>query len=330
MTCSHCRVLVLIEVGGRMASVKPLTRAELAGKYNDSAWQRKLLEILSLVGILRECIIENDYRPSEELNAAIVLTDAGTRVSTQLITQEKVNAKDARVLAFLGLVHIEPLVDVDRTDLSKPVDRCHLQGDLGWQDTPPLTLGRDLYDRAAALFPEEREYLNYEDTLKLLESTEEGVFQSGYYLIGPWGIRRRDYFRRMGPVTAVPLQHCADTACGAVHRVQLTTSWEAGVNRSRPLLTKTLDKISDEPSEWNGFISDITEDDFNAYDVSQTSTLPYLIGDAFSTGELQRLAVHAVLTSKGALHAAAASLAFRDLRLSSPKHSRELSLFNSC
>ena len=280
--------------GGKSVAttVKPLTRSELAEKYSDPEWQEKLLDLLSLVGVLRECIIRAEYRPSSDLNAAINLSDAGVQVRTRMATQEKVNPKDAQLLTLLGVAHIEPLINVQDIDLNE------LAGAISDEITSgaivfPLIFGRDLYEKATTLFREERDYLNHEDTLKLLEGREQGVFQAGHYLIGPFGIHRREYYRRLGPVTAIPIQHCSDNACSAVHRIQLTTSIEAGVNKARPALGKVLDQISDEPSEWNGYISDLTEDRFNKYEVDEHVGVEYLIGDAFSDDELRRLVIHA-------------------------------------
>lgn len=284
-----------------------MNRSELAIAYPDNEWRRKLVDLLSLVSVLRECIIKNSYRPSEELNASILLSETGTKVSTQLTIQEKVNAKDAHVLALLGLVHVDPLIDIVRIDIERlelAISSEMKSGALRY----PLIFGRELYNRAVELFPEERAYLNHEDTLKLMEDREQGVFQVGHYLIGPFGIRRRSFLRRMGPTTAIPIQHCSDSACNLVHRVQLTTSIEAGVNRSRPALSKILDQISPEPSEWNGFVSDITENDFNEYSIEGSATLCYLIGDGFSDAELRDLVIHAASTTEGKLQKAATEL----------------------
>ncbi|MDE8669556.1 hypothetical protein PY310_13315 [Pseudarthrobacter sp. H3Y2-7] len=290
-----------------MTPVKRLNRTELATKYPDEQWRQKLLDLLSLVAILRGCVIDNSYRPSEELNAAILLSDVGTRIRSQLTTKEKVNAKDANVLALLGLVHVEPLVDVERIDLDQlaaAISGEIVAGELRF----PLVFGRSLYDRAAELFNEERDYLNHEDTLRLLEGMPQGVFQAGRYLIGPYGLRKRDFERHLNPTTSVPLQHCADYACGLVHRVQLTTSIEAGVNKSRPSLNKLLDQISDDPSEWNAFVADFTESRINGYSVEGHSTICYLIGDAFSDHELRNLVIQATKIRGAELHEAKISL----------------------
>lgn len=287
--------------------MEPLNRVQLAEQYSDPEWRTSLLELLDLVSILRNCIIRRNYKPTEDLLNAIPLSEAGVAVRTQLVTKEKLDVREAKLLTLLGTVHLEPLIDIeglDRDRLAAAISSEILAGSLLF---PPI-YGRELYDRATELFAEEREYLNHQDTLRLLEGMPIGVFQAGAFLFGPFGIRRRPFSRSYYPTTAVPIQHCADSACHRVHRVQLTTSIEAGINRNRPALGKVLRSISEEPSQWNGFVSDITENTDNPYAVSETATVVLLIGDGFSDDELRTLAGHASTSSKGAYHAAALEL----------------------
>jgi len=279
----------------------------LAARYPDPQWRDRFSDVLSLVGILRECVIRSNYRPSEELNSAISLTDAGVRVSTQMTTKEGINAKDAHVLALVGLVHVDPLIDVENIDLDRleqAISGEVVSGALRF----PLVWGRTLYDRASELFKEERDYLNHADTLRLLDGTPQGVFQAGHYLLGPYGIRRRAYHRRIGPTTSIPIQHCSDPGCKRVHTVQLTTSADAGVNKGRPALNKVLDGISDEPSDWNGFYSDVNQDRSNTYSVSNEASVEVLLGDAFSDSELAALVMHAADIGQGHLQESAQNL----------------------
>lgn len=287
-----------------MAKAVPLDRHQLADRYGSDEWRSKLIDATCLVALLRSSLIDRSYKPSEELNAAILLSEAGKRVRTQLTTQEKVNAKDANVLTLLALVHVEPLLDIEAIDLEKL--RQAISSEVrGKELRYPLIYGRHLYDRAAELFKQERSYLSYQDTIDLLDGSEQGVFQAGYFLAGPFGVFRRPYWRGLGPRTSIPLQHCADRSCNRVHSIQLATSQEAGVNKSRPALSKVLDAVSDEPSEWNEFVRDFTEDRSNPYEVQDSSAITYVIGDAFSDNELRELAVHSLSVSgsatKGAL-----------------------------
>ncbi|MFJ6077102.1 hypothetical protein ACIQC0_02205 [Pseudarthrobacter sp. NPDC092419] len=269
-----------------------LTKAELLEKYPDKDWREKLIELTMLVQVLENCIIRRSYRPSDGLNDAIRLTESGIRLRTQLTTKEKVNAKEANILTFLKLLHITPLVDVDNIDvdavalaISEEVREGHLSF--------PLVFGSELYHRAADLFPEERSFLGHEDTLRLLESMPQGVFQAGKFLVGPWGLKKLDYERRIYPTTSVPLQHCSDVGCHAVHRVSLYTSRDAEVNSSRAALSKVLNQVGREPSAWNSYLAEITKDRRNPYDLKSPSGIALLLGDAFSDAELRLLLIHA-------------------------------------
>lgn len=282
----------------------PLTRAELAEAFPSADWRVKFQQTLGAVTLLRNCIIEKSYKISDDLNAAIVLSDAGKRVRDQMVTKEQVPPKEANMLTMLAFAHVEPLVDVDRIDLSKLIECISKEVRSGALKFP-FIFSRALYDRAADLFPEEREYLRHDDTLKLLKDQPQGVFQVGPYVTGPLGVVTSSVERDVIPTTSVPLQHCSDHSCHAIHRVQLATSIEASVNRLRPALNKVLDEVSDDPSEWNGFFSDIDEIVHNPLSVHDFSTAVYTISDAFDDHELSVLFVGALKHTDGRLLAVA-------------------------
>lgn len=272
---------------------KPRDRAALAQDYTDPAWKIKFLELLSVTEILTHCVIKSSFKVSDDLNKAIALSDAGKKVRDQLITKEQVEAKDANLLCLLGLVHVEPLIDIDNIDVDRLVEAISpyvIDGRIKF----PLVFGRELYDGATSLIPEERRVLKHEDTVRLLEDKNQGVFHTGPFLLGPYGIHRVSHRREIAPRYSTPLQHCADLSCPSVHSVRLTTSYEAPINKSRPALSKVLDQISKDPADWNGFVLDLVEPDYNPYRVDDLSTLPFLLGDAFSDAELRSILKHAV------------------------------------
>jgi hypothetical protein len=82
-------------------------------------WLERLVRLFEIVALLRNCIIEKHYKISDELNAAVVLSDAGKKVRDQMVTKESVPPKEANLLTLLATVHVEPLVDIDRIDLQK-------------------------------------------------------------------------------------------------------------------------------------------------------------------------------------------------------------------
>lgn len=280
--------------------VEPLTRTELSAKYPDVLWRERFLDLLSLVDILGSCVIDSKFKVSDELNRAIALTSEGKRVRDQLVTKEEVEPKDANLLCLLALVHIEPLVDIETVDLDRLVEA--ISGSVKSRRLRfPFIFGRALYDGASALFKEERDQLRHEDTMRLLGDGPQGVFQTGYFLLGPYGVHKLHHRRSLSPDTLVPLQHCADLACPLVHDVRLTTSYEPGVNRNRPALYKVLDQVSSDPSDWNGFVSDLVEDRINPYEEADRATLPYLLGDAFDDSELRAILQRGTRSADGGL-----------------------------
>jgi hypothetical protein len=290
---------------GDSMSVKPRTRSQLASDYEDLSWRERFLDLLAVVDVLSHCVIEANFKVSDDLNKAIILTEAGRKVRDQLITKESVDAKDANLLCLLGLVHLEPLIDIMHIEIDRLVDAISayvLSGRMKF----PLVFGRSLYDAATTLIPEERSVLKHEDTIRILEGKPQGVFHTGPFLIGPFGMHRMEHNRNLAPRLAVPVQHCADLSCPTVHNVRLTTSSEATINKNRSTLYKVLDQVSKDPADWNGFVIDITEGNYNPYQIDDGSTFPFLLGDAFSDEELRRLLRHAASSTSGRLMQAAA------------------------
>lgn len=293
---------------------KPLSKAELLQKYSDKEWQDRLLDLLAIESFLRDSIIERGYKIPDELNNAIPLTDVGKRVKQELITKGKVPAKEAHLLVFLGLVHVEPLVDIGGIDLDalKAAVSSEVKNGL---IRFPFVFGRDLYDRASELFPEERSYLRHDDTLKLMEGMPQGVFQAGSVISGPFGLLDAAHERSMAPTTSIPLQHCSELSCATIHNVQLTTSVEAGVNQHRPALNKALDEISVDPSEWNSYVSEISKDRMDKFDDDQPSTVVLVIGDGLDDVEISELFAYALDDTKGRLRKVAERFGFRGAAL---------------
>lgn len=285
-----------------MPESTPLTRKQLADRFGGAAFQESLIQHLSIVQMLSSCIIRRGYVIPDKINVALSFTEAGKRVRDEMIKSEKVPVKEARLLTYLAMVHVEPLIDFEKTDAKALVEAISEEVASG-EMLFPLTFGRDLYCAAAELFPEEREYLRHDDTMKLLERTPRGVFHLEEFLVGPFGIIVTDFRRSIRPRTRVPLQHCSDPSCNVVHRVQLATSIEAGVNKHRPALNKVLDSIARDPSDWSGYISDLRPDEDERFRDASEVGVPYIIGDGLSDEELRQFAAYALDETGGRLRA---------------------------
>ncbi len=255
---------------------------------------------LAVVSLLRSCVLRRNYTIPDRMNDAIVLSPAGRHVRDELVKREKVPAKEAKLLTFLGLVHIEPLIDFAKTDLDAMC--AAISEDIQKRELLyPHIFGKDLYCRAAELFKEEREYLRHEDTLALIEDGPIGVFHIHNLLIGPYGVIQTEFTREIEPTTLVPLQHCPDASCGRVHKVQLTTAIEAPVNRHRPSLNKVLDTVSRDPSDWSGYLADLRRQSLDEYSDNGELAVPFIIGDALDDEDLRIFFAHLLDNTDGRL-----------------------------
>ncbi|TCC25400.1 hypothetical protein [Kribbella speibonae] len=283
-----------------MTKQQPLSKDELAATYPDEEWRAKLLTISNYVDMLHACILRRDYRVPDDLNAAVTLSEAGKRVQLTLAKVHKVNPKDARILCLLEYDHVDLLIDVENMDLEalgRSIERQILDGDIRF----PFTFGRELYDRATALFRHETWSLTYEDTMRLLDGSSKGVFQIQDMVAGPYGILPSAETRWMMPKRRVPLFHCSDITCDEIHRCELSSDSSAPVNLERPKIVQVLNQISEESSDWQGFLADVAGLDGIRYDDRSREALPFLLGDGLSDRELQILISTLMDTTKGDL-----------------------------
>lgn len=158
-----------------MSSSGARTRTELAADYPDKEWRDRFLDLRTLVHILAHSIIPSDFKASDELNRAIVLSDSGKKLRHQLVANESVETKDANLLCLLTLTHVDPLIDIERIDMGKLVDAVS-EMVREKRILYPMIFGRGLYDEAVRLFPEERYELKHGDTMRLLQDKPQGIY----------------------------------------------------------------------------------------------------------------------------------------------------------
>lgn len=302
-----------------------MSKEQLLATYADMEWRERFLRIYDLTEMLSECIIRESYAVPDEMNNAIVLTEYGNRYWQELrrkfpskgqgaapppvgkgaatkAAERQLTPNVARLMCLLTLTHVDVLIDVMATDVDKIEASIHgqiLTGKIRF----PFVFGRELYDRAADLFPTERSSLSVEETDELLDGTSPGVLQAGHYIAGPLGLLRGLASRDVSIYRSVPLFHCADPDCDRVHRTELATDFEAPVNRFRTNLRKMLDEESKEGSAWGAFLSEISGHEARYYSEDGMDTLPFLVGDALSDTELQRLATALISDTQTELNA---------------------------
>ncbi|MBR7830257.1 hypothetical protein KDK95_28400 [Actinospica sp. MGRD01-02] len=264
------------------------TVESLSQKYADPKWRKSLSEIVNIAALLRHSIIDAEYKVSDAMNGAIVLTDYGSKIRQQLITKHDVPAKEASLICLLEIASDDLIVDVEKTNTGKLIEEisAHIRdGKIKY----PLRYTRELYDKAADLFPDRRVRLNSHDTARLLENTPCGVFQVGTHITGPLGIAESMQGRWIAPRSHLALQHCSDVACHAAHVTDLSTNYDAQINRELPKVAKVLQSTSKAAEVWAEFISEVRFPEDASYDAYDFLPAPLLLGECFSMEELREM-----------------------------------------
>jgi hypothetical protein len=260
----------------------------LHAKYDDESWRANFFETHHLVQFLSQCILKENYKIPDDAVSLIPLTEFGTEVLNKLVRKNDVNAKVARLLCLLNFAHREPLVDftkIDTEDVRKFIDRQIRDGEILF---PPI-LGRDLYDRASELFEDPRASLPHNEVLELLDGLPVGVFQSGPFVSGPFGLIRSSEQRWFAPVRTVPMYHCAELTCRTIHYTRLSSDMTAEVNDKAPTMRKVLDSYGDDECEWSEFIEEIAGLEGVDFDDETSEPLFLALGDLFGDDELRVL-----------------------------------------
>src|SRR5439155_196233 len=114
----------------------------------------------------------------------------------------------------------------------------------------PYRYGRLLYDRFNDSFSATRtDHLLSQDVQNLLRDTPTGVFQLGMLLSGPLGVLDSCERRYIPPGLSLPLWHCSDTGCNAIHHVQLIPPNIPVVDIFAVIANVLSDRLGP-PSEW--------------------------------------------------------------------------------
>ncbi len=273
---------------------------ELKTAYPDAKWQSRFVEICDLMDLLAGCVIADAYSISDDLRKAIALSPVGVTLRDRLVTKEGVSAKEATLMCALSIGHDELFIDVDKTDpgeLANAISKEVLDGRIQL----PFVFGRELYDRYAELFEDEKDTLTLDETLRLLDALPTGVFQFGHYTTGPYGVRRASTSRSLQSTRRVNGYHCSRTICRALHPIHLDTSRNAAINRDREKLEDVLRSMAGEAAEWWAFAAEVSGAASAYYGDQRTGTLIPLVGDALALEELRALVARLLDSDKGRL-----------------------------
>ncbi len=164
----------------------------------------------------------------------------------------------------------------------------------------PYLFGRLLYDRFNDRYEGSRtDHLPPEDVTSFLENTPKGVYQIKTFLTGPLGLLHSEEQRFIPPTLDLPLWHCSDTGCRALHTVELLTPNIPLTDLDHQISDILQDKLGP-PSEWeiSLTVQYLTSTDYNSK-VLKHYDLPVLIADSIIGSERCKLLEAALKTNEG-------------------------------
>jgi hypothetical protein len=191
------------------------------------------------------------FSPCEDWSEAIVPSDAGRELLASLSKAGHCFSPDLQMFTLFRLFcHRDLLVDHEATDLAKVLALLrdiHATANARW----PYVFGNHLYHRFNDMYKgNETTSLEAEEADRLLDNTEQGVFQCGTIVSGPLGFFDSTEERFVGPTTGVALWHCSDPGCRARHVVDLEQH-KNECRRARDSYVRHAFDRWGTPSEWS-------------------------------------------------------------------------------
>jgi hypothetical protein len=210
-----------------------------------------LTELYSLSLFWNNCVLCEAYSAAEEWTSILRFTHYGeTTLQTLRPLLTEFGQGDVLLAYFLGFFHHELFLDslnTDITSIRRILERELFQERLRL----PHRFGRLLYDRFNDTYLHTRtEHLMSSEVDRLLQGTPIGVAQLGKFVSGPLGIIDSQENRWLPPNLDLPLWHCSDTGCEAMHEVTLGQP-SVPVVRALSRISSTLFDRLGPRSEWS-------------------------------------------------------------------------------
>lgn len=194
-------------------------------------------------------LVPTDYEASAAWERLVVLSDATNGILDSSSIRTSFSTAELHRAAFASLFYQDPLVDLTRCDIDGIEDLVSSELRRG-RLLLPFRFGRLLYDRFNDSVADTRtEHLEPDESITLLEGTPQGVYQAGPLVSGPLGLIRSASVRWTPPSSSLPLWHCSDTGCRALHNVILRPV-EVPAVRAIETLQRALKDRYGPPSNW--------------------------------------------------------------------------------
>lgn len=181
----------------------------------------RLERLFALSCYWKNAVFPEEYRADDAWLDLVVMAETADHLPEIDELRNRFPEPD-RVLALFGtFYHHNVLIDWKRSNIAGI--RALLERELLQEKIRlPYRFGRLLYDRFNNIDHSSRtDHLLAPDVRKLLEGTPQGVYHVGNFVSGPLGIIEVQETRWIPPTLSLPLWHCSDTGCEALHSVNL-------------------------------------------------------------------------------------------------------------
>lgn len=273
-----------------------MTYEELTKAYTDEVFLSISQGLYCLREFFRTANWDEKWSPPEQICDAINLTSECKEIAGAFRKANE-NISEANVLLALFLVFYRDklLVDSNKCDtgaLQGILNHAILQGNIRF----PWLFDHLLYDRAYSQFATIPSALSRLEVQALLEGTPMGVFQLDDVIVGPFGLLQSFERRLLPPPNSLPLGHCEDQTCVAIHSSEIPPMSKTFLAALGKVVEFVRERIS-RPSDWGEFFYRRLNN-YSYYDDFSLTGLPMFIGSVFSDEELAFL-VERLLETQG-------------------------------
>jgi hypothetical protein len=259
-----------------------------------------------------------DYKPDPRWLKALALTTSGQKHFDRLRVKGH-DPDSAAVAIFWQFFYSDFLIDHQKTDHA--IVESIVSGELRASRLRiPYRFGKEAYEEFHLHFADETRanHLEPPQVDRLLERLPQGVSQFGTVLCGPLGLSTSGSSRLTRLSPRMPLRHCDDTGCSAIHEVELFEHETEPVLAVRAL-GEFLSVEQSRASEWDLVIHDKLGIEKRFHDIAS------LVGDTIQGEERAVLAEHALLGLRKTELRELLERAGKSTKLSAPKLARSMS-----
>lgn len=227
------------------------SRSQLETQFSNLPARERLTSLYSLSKFWRRAVLTDGYGAGDGWDSRLITTPYGERCLRNLLAASSPpSPADARLALFIAFSHHDTFVDQEKTDpdgIRELLNRDLLQERIRL----PHRLGRALYDRFNDTYSGDKtDHLMPAEVAQLLAGSPTGVYQLGNLVSGPLGLIDSLDSRYFPPSPILPLWHCSDTGCKAVHQVELMDA-NVPVITAISAIRQFMHEAEGPPSEWD-------------------------------------------------------------------------------